>query len=109
MFSCEQPVVSQQESDSSQHEFEKVFALGGAPVQVKVQLSKQKIELTDKLTLTIIIEYSEGSLIVPPYLSEAVYAPLLLTEKPQDEVRWSDDNQFLINQWHYQFEPRIFD
>ncbi len=96
------PHIDQAASDQ---EFEEIFSLGGAPIQVKVRLSNQKIELTDKLTLTLRIEHSEGVRIVPPYLSEAVYAPLLLVEKPQNDIRWSKDNQFMINQWRYQFEP----
>ena len=98
-------VLSPGDTDSDKPEIEKIFSLGGAPVQVKVRLSQETIALTDRLKMTLLIEYSEDVRIIPPYLSEVVYAPLLLTEKPQNDVRWSQDNQFLINEWHYVFEP----
>ena len=102
---CQESLSPQHDRSKGKPEVEEVFSLGGAPVQVKVGLSQEKVALTDRLTVTIRIEYTEDVRIVPPYLSEAVYAPLLLVEKPQNEVRWSQDNRFLIDEWRYVFEP----
>ena len=103
---CEKPKAERpQGADPGEAEVERHFSRGGAPVQVKVRLSKERIALTDRLAMTLLIEHSEDVRIVPPFLSEAVYAPLLLIEKPRNEVRWSQDNQFLIDEWHYVFEP----
>ncbi|NQU63377.1 MAG: hypothetical protein HQ517_03705 [SAR324 cluster bacterium] len=84
---------------------EKQFGLGGAPIDVFVSLSAETIELTDYLTVTVRIEHSESVRVEPPYLSEVVYAPLLLIQNPQEDIAWAEKQDRIVKSWTYRFEP----
>lgn len=84
---------------------EKRFGLGGAPIEVIIGLSAESIELTEQLTVTVRIEHAEGVEAEPPYLSESVYSPLLLTRNPQESITWSEAKNRIIKTWTYQLEP----
>lgn len=84
---------------------EKRFSLGGAPIEVIVRLSTESLKLTDYLTVTVQIEHDESVQVEPPYLSEAVYAPLLLVQAPQEDLVWSEARNRVVKSWVYRFEP----
>ncbi len=84
---------------------ERRFTLGGAPAEVVVGLSSEELALTDFLTVAVDIEFTEGVQISAPYLSEAVYGPLVLIEKPRESTQWSEENHLLTNKWEFRFEP----
>lgn len=81
------------------------FTRGGAPVEVEVVLSSTQLELTDYLTVTIRIKFPENARITPPYLAESVYAPLLLVENPKQRTYWSSEENRMIDEWTFRFEP----
>jgi hypothetical protein len=84
---------------------EKRFNLGGAPIEVIVGLSAASIELTDFLTVTVRAEHGESVTLEPPYLSESVYAPLVLVQSPREDLYWSEKQGRIIKTWTYRFEP----
>ncbi len=106
LFACERSGIEEMKNPSiAQGETEFSFKRGGSPVEVVVILSSQEFELTDFLTVTIETRFPEDAHITPPYLSEAIYSPLLLVENPKDETAWSKDKNLMINRWIYKFEP----
>ena len=86
---------------------EKRFTLGGAPVELVIKLSQEKISIIDSLTVTVRVEHSESVQIISPYLSESVYHPLMLIAAPTEDTRWSTQTEKMISTWQYQFEPVI--
>lgn len=83
------------------------FTRGGAPIEVLVRLSENELELIDFLIVTIESKFEDGVQVTPPYLSEAVYSPLLLVENPREETFWSEKDDRLVNRWTYKFEPLV--
>lgn len=81
------------------------FTQGSIPLEVWVRLSKRELDLTDYLIVTIETRAAEAVRVIPPYLSEEVYSPLLLIEQPKQETTWSQADGILINRWIYTFEP----
>jgi len=102
---CQGPDGADSEKPVEPQHLEKRFGLGGAPIEVVVGLSSETIELTDFLTVTVRIEHSEGVRVEPPYLSEAVYAPLLLVRNPQEDLFWAEKLDRVVKTWIYRFEP----
>ncbi len=102
---CQLPQGEESTKPVEPQHFEKRFGLGGAPIDVIVGLSSESIELTDFLTVTVRVEHSEDVRVEPPYLSEAVYAPLLLIQNPQEDLFWSEKQNRIIQTWVYHFEP----
>ena len=84
---------------------EKRFSLGGAPVEVVINLSQKKIAITDSLKITVRVEYGDTVQIIPPYLSESVYHPLMLIAAPTEDTKWSRQIDRMESRWQYQFEP----
>ncbi len=87
------------------NKIEQKFTRGGAPVEIVVNLSSNELKLTDYLTVQIETRFAEGVYVTPPYLSEAVYSPLLLIENPGEETFWSEQLGMMVNRWTYRFEP----
>ncbi|MBT7888045.1 MAG: hypothetical protein HN580_03420 [Deltaproteobacteria bacterium] len=104
-YGCEIPQGEESKQSADPQRLEKRFRLGGAPLEVIVGLSSETIELTDFLTVTVRVEHSEAVQLEPPYLSEAVYAPLLLIRNPQEDLFWAEKQNRIIKTWVYRFEP----
>ena len=104
-FGCQLPQGEEIETPQEPQQLEKRFGLGGAPIDVIVSLSSDSIELTDFLTVTVRVEHSDTVRVEPPYLSEAVYEPLLLIQNPQEDLFWSEKQNRIIQSWVYRFEP----
>ncbi len=102
---CRLPQGEESETPAKSQYLEKRFGLGGAPIEVIVGLSSESIELTDFLIITVRVEHSEAVRVEPPYLSEAVYAPLLLIQNPEEDLFWSEKQNRVIQTWVYRFEP----
>ncbi|MBU2514367.1 hypothetical protein KJ966_23770 [bacterium] len=108
LFACERNGGEEvKESPDNHRDTEYTFKRGGSPVEVVVKLSSVELELTDFLTVTIESRFPEDTHITPPYLSEEVYAPLLLIENPKNETVWAEKKNLMINRWTYRFEPLI--
>ncbi len=105
--SCDSGSDLKRELQTDNDPLEFSFTRGGAPIKVIVRLSKNELELTDFLTVTIESQFKEGVLVTPPYLSESVYSPLLLVENPLEETLWSEKQEVMINRWTYKFEPLV--
>lgn len=105
VFGCKVPPWTKSSEIVEPQGVEKSFGLGGAPISVYVRLSSETIELTDFMTVTVRIEHSETVRVEPPYLSEAVYAPLLLIQNPQEDQFWEEKKNLIIKTWTYRFEP----
>ena len=105
LFSCQTPKNSRESNPDEVFEVIKRYNLGGAPVHLNVKLSKKSIDLTEFLKVVVEIEFTEETQIIPPFLPESVYYPLLLVENPENTTQWSDNRDFLISRWIYQFEP----
>ncbi|MBU2643237.1 hypothetical protein KKI24_00905 [bacterium] len=105
-FSCKAPEPAESKKAIAPQKIEKSFHLGGAPIEVVIGLSSESIELTDFLTVTVRIEHSETVRVEPPYLSESIYAPLLLVQTPSEELTWSEKRNRIIKTWTYRFEPQ---
>lgn len=86
-------------------QLEKRFSLGGAPIDVVISLSAGSIKLTDILTVTVRVEHAEDVQLQAPYLSEAVYAPLMLISNPSENTQWSESRNRVVSSWQYRFEP----
>lgn len=93
----------QQQTDPSANEYR--FTKGGAPVELIVRLSESTIDLSELLMVTIEVQFKEGVQVLPPYLSESVYEPLVLVKPPKNETVWSEKRQRMIHRWSYTFEP----
>ncbi|PCI25302.1 MAG: hypothetical protein COB67_10700 [SAR324 cluster bacterium] len=104
-FGCDSSQQASESLKDPSYQVEKVATLGGAPIQVKVRLSQAKIPLTDYLRLQIFVEAEAGIVLTAPYLSEDVYSPLLLVEKPKSNDGWLKDQATLFYQWDYKLEP----
>jgi len=103
--SCKGPDTQNLTGENQPPEVEKRFTLGGAPIEVVVGLSSASIELTDFLTITVRAEHDESVILEPPYLSESVYAPLVLVQNPRENIFWSEKQGRIIKTWTYRFEP----
>lgn len=86
------------------HSFEKIFTLGGAPIEVKVRLSDTTLPITDFLTMSVILEYQEGVQPIPLLINPEVYQPLVLVEKPIYEEQWLQNDNFVQQKWQFKFE-----
>ena len=83
---------------------EKTYTLGGAPIEVKVQLSDTSLPITDFLTMTVSLNYKEGVRPVPLLINPEIYHPLVLAEKPVYEEQWLQNNNYNQQKWQFKFE-----
>lgn len=102
---CNAPEKRQADTQNSGSNLENHFGLGGAPIDVVVTLSTHSLKLTDFLTVTVRVEHEEGVQVEPPYLSESVYSPLMLTRSPREDLFWSETKNRVVKSWSYRFEP----
>lgn len=102
---CTAPSGGPSDSSNGTSDHRHVFHKGGAPIQVAVELSNNQLRLTDFLEVTIEVKFSEELLITPLLLSESVYHPLLLVEKPEENTFWSETDRLMVHRWSYRFEP----
>ena len=84
---------------------ERRFTLGGAPIDVVITLSKEEISITESLVLTVKAEYEEDVQLIPPFLSETTYLPLMLVKPPSENTSWAYEANRMVSIWRYQFEP----
>jgi hypothetical protein len=103
MMGCNTPSDQKIETQSD-HSFEKIFTLGGAPIEVKVRLSDTSLPITDFLTMTVLMEYQEGVKPIPLLIKPDVYHPLVLVEKPVYEEQWLQKDNFVQQKWQFKFE-----
>lgn len=105
LLSCQPSNDSQGSDIEASFEVSDRFNLGGAPVHLNVKFSKKTIELTDFLKVVVEVEFPEDTQIIPPFLPDSVYHPLMLVEDPHQTTQWSNKRDFLISRWTYKFEP----